>query len=377
MSSASSPNKRQLEQREDVSSNNSVLNTPQTKKQKLPDSSISNSPAPLANISQIPSDATLFSPSPSGTVSNQQQTSAVPSSSTNTPAVPTITATPADSTGIILPQASNTTTTKATDSNTLDDKALDDNEDDKGLTKPTAPADPDKLSDALISAGIDVKAEEALLNERSSKSKTDPNLNKPTIKITPFLDERQLAAFMHKVLQVNGFKNQDLETDPQLLQLMTYACEDWMKGIVTNAVVLSRHRRRAIKNNKKRSELSKALRDISVNHKAQEDRRQARKKDSGIDLDNKGQDQDATQHIATNATVAMMTGKKSKKYSWMTGGAGGAGGSSAKTGNEGAIRFREAREESGLAVRDLLGALDGKRIGVEKTLVKGYAKLKD
>lgn len=375
MSSTNSPQKRPLDQANDLSSNNTATNTPQAKKQKALDISVTKSPTPLANIPLIPTDAVSFTHSPGNSVpaGQQQQHIAVPPSNLNND-VKTANISSNDPSGLVLPQA---TMSKPTDSNTFEDKALDDNEDDKGLTKPTAPADPDKLSDALISAGIDVKAEEALLSERSAKSKTDPNLNKPIIKNTPFLDERQLAAFMHKVLQVNGFKNQNLESDPQLLQLMTYACEDWMKGIVTSAVVLSRHRRRAIKNNRKRSELSKALRDISVNQKAQEDRRQARKKDSGLDLDSKGQDSDATQHIATNATVAMMTGKKSKKYSWMTGGSGGAGGSSAKTGSEGTIRFREAREESGIAVRDLLGALDGRRIGVEKAVVKGYAKLKD
>lgn len=41
------------------------------------------------------------------------------------------------------------------------------------------------------------------------------------------------------------------------------------------------------------------------------------------------------------------------------------------------IRFREAREEPGIAVRDLLKSLETRRMGVDKTIVKGYAKLKD
>ncbi|KAH3672358.1 hypothetical protein WICMUC_004330 [Wickerhamomyces mucosus] len=338
--SSSSPQKRPSEQEE---SNN--------KKQKIEDTS--NIPLPEVSSSQqiphIPSEP------PSSAVSSGSQLAVPP---------------------LITPSLNFPDENRDSNLTKEDDK----DDDDKGLAKPTAPADPDKLSDALVSAGIDVKAEEALLNERSNKSKSnDPDSNKPIVKNTPFLDERQLAAYMNKVLQVNGFKQQTLESDTNLLQLVTYACEDWMKNLVTNAIVISRHRRRAIKNNRKRSETSKSLRDLSIQQKQLEDRRQARKKDSGIELEEgKKQDSDATQHIATNATVAMMTGKKSKKYSWMTGGSNkNSNNSNGKSSGENAIRFREAREEPGIAVRDLLTSLEKKRIGVKKTLVKGYAKLKD
>jgi hypothetical protein len=42
------------------------------------------------------------------------------------------------------------------------------------------------------------------------------------------------------------------------------------------------------------------------------------------------------------------------------------------------IRLREAREEPGIALRDLLGALEERRrIGVEKALAKGYTRLRN
>lgn len=247
------------------------------------------------------------------------------------------------------------------------------------ITKPSA-GDPDKLSDALLSAGVDLKAEEALLNSTVNALPSRPQQQEsnvpqgPLIINTPFLDPRQVNWFMNKICNANGLKNgfkspQDL--DASIINLMTFATEEWMKNILTNAVILSRHRRRSVKN-RKRSELSVALRDLNVKAKTQEDRRQERKKRNGMD---KTDDKEATeeiQHKATNATVAMMTGKK-KKYDWMSSG----GSSSKNTGGDVSTRFREAREEPGLVVRDLLNSLEKKRMGVEKTIAKGYAKLKD
>lgn len=253
------------------------------------------------------------------------------------------------------------------------------------IIKPPAPADPDKLSDALLSAGVDLKAEEALLNStvnnlpnRLDQIQGDLNVvQKPIILNTPFLDPRQLSAFMSKVVNVNGIK-QNFDSEDSILQLMTNACEDWMTNIVTNAVIISRHRRRSIKQ-RKRSELSKALRELAVQQKAQEDKRIQKRKNLGIDQEEQSKlGTEETQHKATNATVAMMTAGKKKKYSWMTGGGSGGGGSKTTSGApDGGIRFREAREEPGIAVRDLLSSLEKKRFGVEKVLTKGYSKLKD
>ncbi|ODQ61180.1 hypothetical protein WICANDRAFT_77827 [Wickerhamomyces anomalus NRRL Y-366-8] len=260
--------------------------------------------------------------------------------------------------------------------------------DENGLQKPSGTAeDPDKLSDALLSAGVDLKAEEALLTSTVNSLPTKQNgeqtaanaVQQPIIINTPFLDPRQVATFMSKVANANGIKQSfDNEVHSPILQLMTNACEEWMTNIVTNAVILSRHRRRSIRQ-RKRSEISKALREVAVQQKSQEDKRQQKRKNLGIDQEEQSKlGTEETQHKATNATVAMMTAGKKKKYSWMTGGGAGSGGSKASSGSvDGGIRFREAREEPGIAVRDLLSSLEKKRHGVEKVITKGYSKLKD
>lgn len=83
----------------------------------------------------------------------------------------------------------------------------------------------------------------------------------------------------------------------------------------------------------------------------------------------------------------MMTLGSKRKYSWLTEGAGGGGASGGAattthraTGSglrsDGSVRYREAREEQGLVVRDLLAALEHQRTGVINTVMKGYAKLR-
>jgi hypothetical protein len=278
------------------------------------------------------------------------------------------------------------------------------------LQKGPTPADPDKLSDALLSAGVDLKAEEALLtqnqlNFQGSFTNVHPVSQQPLVQLDPFLDVRNLTAFVNKIVLANKLKplNSGIEDDKQILDLITASCEEWMKGILTSTIILSRHRKRSSnKLSKKRSDVSKALRELAVKDKLQEENRFERKKKLGLSSD--GGEKEGTeeiQHKATNATVAMMTGgKKKKKYSWMTGGTGAAGGGAGGaggagggggggvgggggksggggSGNDQTIRYREAREEQGIAVRDLLSSLEKKRMGVEKTLVKGYAKLKD
>lgn len=260
------------------------------------------------------------------------------------------------------------------------------------LQKPQAPADPDKLADALLSSGVDLKAEEALLAQGqlelpSTISSSHLYSNRSMIQLDPFLDQRNLETFINRIILANKLRTitANMEEEKQILELITCACEEWMKNILTSTTVISRHRRRATnKLNKKRSEISKALRDLALKDKAQEDSRIERKKQLGLSNDDTEKEgSEEIQHKATNATVAMMTGgKKKKKYSWMTGGSGAGAGASSKSGgssgaNDQTIRYREAREEQGIAVRDLLSSLEKVRMGVDKTLVKGYAKSKD
>lgn len=199
--------------------------------------------------------------------------------------------------------------------------------------------------------------------------------------------------------------------DPAVLKLISLACEDWIKEVVHTAVILSRHRRRS-RNTGAHSEISKALRQLAQRDKDREYQRIAQKLTAsngsgsgsgdgsgGKDDDKKGAGGSASaalseesQYKAANATALMMTSGK-KKYSWMVGGGAGAGGAGAgKDGHDrsrgalggagnqrsdGGIRYREAREEQGLVLRDLLGAMEEQRVGVEKALQKGYARLRN
>lgn len=101
-----------------------------------------------------------------------------------------------------------------------------------------------------------------------------------------------------------------------------------------------------------------------------------------------------TLHRAANATAAMMTMNPGrKKYSWMTANAGSGGGDDSKVASEkdgkskqssiiaargdNGLRFREIRSGNSVTMKDLLGALEDERMGTEKAVLKGYAKLKD
>ena len=41
------------------------------------------------------------------------------------------------------------------------------------------------------------------------------------------------------------------------------------------------------------------------------------------------------------------------------------------------IKYREAREEPGIVMRDLLLALENRRVGVNNVITKGYARIRD
>lgn len=351
------------------STNTSALNTPSLTNIEIPE--LPSDPPTIANQQLTsPSGVQTPQPQPQTVVQGSQ------SSSATTPAPSTTVGTPAPQSQSAAPlKLTNTNTATPQQSTTQTPQNSNTNKAGEGAAPPKGPGDPEKLSDAILAAGVDLKAEEALLNSASLPTKapstTDTTSNQPIIINTPFLDPRQAAAFMNKVVAAHGLKA-NTESDASLVQLVTYASEEWMKNILTNAVVLSRHRRRAIKN-KRRSELAVALRDLAVQNKTMEERRNDLKKNAGITGD-ETEGLEETQHKATNATVAMMTGGgKKKKYDWMSAGNSGAKNSMGDV----SLRFREAREEPGIVVRDLLNSLEKKRIGVEKTLAKGYAKLKD
>lgn len=290
--------------------------------------------------------------------------------------------------------------------------------------------DPEALSDALLSAGVDLKEEETIMSlslSSSSKpastsyggysggymgsasgsgglalSSTTAGLyggdlstgtaaaaaaaaNQPPL-YTPFLELARLRVMLDAAASEHSL-GANPTNDPQVLQLISYACEEWIKDILDKAIVLSRHRRRS--RNTVHSDVGRALRGLAQKDKDTEYQRIAKKlthqgPDGAKDLgdDKKTAMSEDNQYKAANATALMMTSGK-RKYSWMTGGAGGGpggGGARAIAGaqrSDGGVRFREAREEQGLVLRDLLGAMEEQRVGVERALQKGYTKLRN
>ncbi|ODQ68012.1 TAF4-domain-containing protein [Nadsonia fulvescens var. elongata DSM 6958] len=264
--------------------------------------------------------------------------------------------------------------------------------------------DPDQLSDALLSAGVDLKEEENLLYSSTIAENNDmknsgtqgvagTNTRQNITAVTaipttiPFLDSRRLKLDLRKSFAECGLKNMPEKEGNEVTALISLACEEWISGLLTGAIMNARHRRKS--RNDIQSDISKALRIMAIKDKESEEKRLARKSALGLDVasslddSKKGADNEETQHRAANATAAMMTMGK-KKYSWMSSGgnspAGGmrtpSGMGSTRGSNDG-IRHREAREEQGLVLRDLLGVLENERIGVERAIVKGYAKLRN
>lgn len=338
--------------------------------------------------------------------------------------------------------------------------------------------DPDTLSDVLLSAGVDLKEEESFLsrsiyggssalnrsatsgtgtsgqggshlsNDSSSgqrgsisssvtisgPSKTsgsgdvDDGTLPPILeriykyqeqnRAAPFLDPGRLQLILSNHAKDSGVTlPTDVKELEAMLYLVSYSCKEWVSDILTNALVLSRHRRRA--RTGVYSDVSRALRKIANQEKTEEDKRAEKKaqllaqgEENGLNGENKGSGEgkakgdnasagddhkdgsskrgknasavDEINYSVTNATVNMMTlGGSKRKYSWLTEGASGGGNAGGSGGNrglgtglrsDGTARFREVREEQTLVVRDLLGALEHQRAGVHKTLLKGYTK---
>lgn len=256
--------------------------------------------------------------------------------------------------------------------------------------------DPDQLSDALLSAGVDLKEEENLLSSSLHATATlkkvpgsvslqdgEQITSNPTLLQAPFLDLGKLASTVKAASKEMGI-NKISEKESDISSLLSVSCEEWLSDIITAAVVFSRHRRRS--RNNTHSTIAKALRAIATKDKEREDRRAAQRAMLGLSQEQSQESDPAkveeTQYRAANATALMMTSGK-KKYSWLSGSAS-EGTSNHKTISgqksrpEQGIKYREAREEPGIALRDLLAALEERRIGpgIEKCLLKGYSRLK-
>lgn len=282
------------------------------------------------------------------------------------------------------------------------------------------PEDPLRLNDVLAAAGVDIQREEDLLASNYQRSAPTLNMQLQLMSrqrlllgaLNAFLHPYHVALFMNKAARQNGVV-QNFMLDPEMLELVSAACHDWLAGVVTKTVALARHRRRGIpafsklgaaqQNKSKagppRSEVSKELRNLALRQKELEERRVAKRQALG--LEQKGDvapetgnkaGADETLHRAANATAAMMSmNPLRKKYSWMSassgGGDPGAGGGSKDAGQkqsallaqrgDNGLRFREIRTGNMVTTKDLLSVLEDERVGATKALTKGYARLKD
>lgn len=249
--------------------------------------------------------------------------------------------------------------------------------------------DPDKLSDALLSAGVDIREEEALLNSTLSAKKLNSQVSNSQIPPhPPFLHPVHVSDFMKRVTLEQTF-NQDFSKNIDILNLMSTACELYIRDIITNSLIISRHRRKSVKiNNNRKSEVLITLRNLALQQKEQEERRVKRRIALGLEKDNSTEkiDDEETLHRASNATAHMMIAGGKKKYSWLTSAVKSNSNDMKNSGKvstvvaargELGIKYREAREEPGIVMRDLLHALENRRVGVNKIIAKGYARIRD
>ncbi|VEU21206.1 DEKNAAC102161 [Brettanomyces naardenensis] len=238
----------------------------------------------------------------------------------------------------------------------------------------TGKSNPEELSDAVAAAGVNLRDEEEAMAAGSGLS-----VSRRQLLPNHFLKPQQLAWFMTKAMEEQGMTA--MEFDRDLINLMSSACESYMTGLVADSVVMSRHRRRGSRTKHRqsaggstKSEISRALKEIAVRQKVREEKRVARRVALGLEEEKK--DEQAEEQTQTNITASlMMSGSRKKRYSWMQTPASGNSPLSSRGDN--GIRYREAREEPGIVMRDLLSAIEGRRMGVSEAIVKGYAKLRD
>lgn len=262
----------------------------------------------------------------------------------------------------------------------------------KSTNKPLQPANHEALSDAVAASGVNIRAEEEAMV-------TGLSISKRQIEQNTFLKPHQLQYFMSKTLEEQGIK--PAITDNEVANLISASCEHYMTQILTDTIIMMRHRRhsadvqmsgkhnsskkssKASKNSStshsgigSKSELSKVLRDIASKHKEREEKRLRRRIFLGLE-EEKPEEDLIQDHKQTNLTASlMMSGSKKKKYSWMQSSSSTSSSAINSRGDNG-IRYREAREEQAVVLRDLLAALENRKLGVSNALLKGYARLRD
>lgn len=238
--------------------------------------------------------------------------------------------------------------------------------------------DPEQLSDALMSAGVDLREEENLLSSSVHAAHVPgaPGAAPPPMDLnTMFLDIPRLHAQVERLAQQEGVRYALDYERPELAGLVSAACSEWIAEIVTQAAMYSRHRRMG--KAESQSAVSKALKTISQQDRDLEQRRQNLKLSLGIGESSNKDDSEETQQRAANETARMMASSGGPRYSWLSGGAASARRPTTRTRQSEANRIKEVKQDPGIVLRDLLAALEDKHMGVKKTLVKGYARVRD
>ncbi|GMM31120.1 Taf4 protein [Martiniozyma asiatica (nom. inval.)] len=217
------------------------------------------------------------------------------------------------------------------------------------------------LADAVLASGVNLREEEERLSSNVGLS-----ISKRQIEHNNFLSHPHLRHHMHSTMTAQGLPL--VQIDSELLSTLSAACEQYMRSIVADAAVLARHRKTSKRTKGPKSEISKALKEIARKHKEKEEKRDQRKVHLGLVEREKDNEDEANRQ--TNLTASLMMSGKKKKYSWMSGDTAGSSGDSG-------IRYREAREEPNIVLRDLMAVLEGRRLGVKAAMTKGYGIMKD
>ncbi|KAG5519832.1 hypothetical protein PMAC_000106 [Pneumocystis sp. 'macacae'] len=286
--------------------------------------------------------------------------------------------------------------------------------------------DTEKLQDALVSAGVDIKEEEHNMSrsyDYGFGSNTLP-LEEDRTKITDFLNPIPLNDLIYRIAISNSLKT----IDPDVAPLIALSLRNRMAGLLSDMIILSKHRTTLPPINKKIIDnVEKILEEINIKEKDMEEKRRAqllskrleeksridkygslsgnpddmdkkkKKKETGINSTSKNLSED-TQKRNTDTTAAIMMGSGpngpgGKKYSWMTSIPSLSLGYATKahriTENNSqispkTISIQPTQEVGIITIRDALNVLEMDKEGAgeifgrgARALSRGYIRLKD
>ncbi|EMR11046.1 hypothetical protein PNEG_00644 [Pneumocystis murina B123] len=286
--------------------------------------------------------------------------------------------------------------------------------------------DAEQLQDALISAGVDIKEEEHNMS-RSYDYVFGSNvipLEEDRTKMTDFLNPIPLNDLIYRIAISNSLKT----IDPDIGPLLALSLRDRMANLLSDMIVLSRHRTASLPVNRKIIDnVGKILEDINIKEKDKEEKRRAqvlskkleeenrmdkqtllsgnpedmdkkkKKKEILSNSSSKNLSEDA-QKRNTDTTAAIMMGSGpngpgGKKYSWMTSALPLSPGYITKTPratsnhsqtNPETTIIQTVEEIGIITIRDALNVLEMDKEGAgeifgrgARALSRGYIRLKD